>query len=85
MLFRSPHAISNRDSYWDWGPRDYTGEIVIVLQSDGSGDRRHFATVEKAGHVEHPYSRRDEWYDIYLCRELIFDLREAWPKMQVFD
>ena len=80
-----PHAISNRDSYWDWGPRDYTGEIVIVLQSDGSGDREHFATVEKAGHVEHPYSRRDEWYDIYLCRGLKFDLREAWPKMQVFD
>jgi uncharacterized membrane protein len=80
-----PRAISNRDSYWDWGPRDYTGEIVIVLQSDGSGDRQHFATVEKAGHVEHPYSRRDEWYDIYLCRGLIFDLREAWPKMQVFD
>ena len=80
-----PNAISNRDSYWDWGPRDCTGEIVIVLQSDGSGDRRHFATVEKAGHVQHPYSRRDEWFDIFLCRGLNFDIREAWPKMREFD
>ncbi len=80
-----PRAISNRDSYWDWGPRDCGGEVVIVLQTDGSGDRKHFATVEKAGHVEHPYSRRDEWYDIYLCRGLTFDFREAWPGMQKFD
>jgi len=80
-----PPAISNRDSYWDWGPRGYTGEIVIVLNSDGTGDRQHFATVEKAGHVEHPYSRRDEWFDIYLCRGLKFDLQETWPKMRVSD
>ena len=80
-----PRAISNRDSYWDWGPRDFTGEIVIVLKSDGVGDRQHFATVQAAGRVENPYARRDEWYDIYLCRGLTFDLRQAWPKMQEFD
>jgi hypothetical protein len=80
-----PKAISNKDSYWDWGPRGYAGEIVIVLNSDGTGDREHFATVEKAGRVEHPFSRRDEWFDIYLCRGLKFDLREAWGRMRVFD
>ena len=80
-----PSAICNRDSYWDWGPGNWTGEIVIVLRSDGTGDRKHFATVEKVGHVEHPYSRRDEWYDIFLCRGLQFNLRETWPTMQVFD
>jgi hypothetical protein len=80
-----PRAISIHNSYWLWGPRDYTGEIVIVLHSDGTGDRRHFTTVEKAGHVEHPYSRRDEWFDIYLCRGLKFNLHETWPKMKLFD
>jgi hypothetical protein len=80
-----PYSISNQDSYWDWGPRDCTGEVVIVLHSDGVGDRQHFATVEAAGHVEHPYSRRDEWFDIYLCRGLKFELRETWPKMREFD
>jgi hypothetical protein len=80
-----PRAISKSDSYWDWGPRDYTGEIVIVLHSDGVGDREHFATVERAGRVEHPYSRRDEWFDIYLCRGLRFDLRQAWPTMRAVD
>ena len=80
-----PRAISNRDSYWDWGPRGNKGEIVIVLNSDGTGDRKHFASVEAVGRVENPYSRRDEWFDIYLCRGLTFDLREGWKDMRVFD
>ena len=34
-----PKAISNHQNYWYWGPRNYTGAIVIVLGSDGEGDR----------------------------------------------
>lgn len=77
-----PKAICNHQSYWLWGPRDYTGRTVIVLRSDGSGDRKNFATVEKAGRVEHPYSRRDEWFDLFLCRGLKQPLPEFWPKMK---
>ncbi|MBZ5527861.1 MAG: glycosyltransferase family 39 protein [Acidobacteriia bacterium] len=80
-----PRAISNHNNYWYWGPRDYTGEIVIVLGSDGSGDRRHFRSVEAAGRVEHPYSRRDEHFTIWLCRGLNQDLRAAWPAVKKFD
>ncbi len=80
-----PHAICNQDSYWDWGPRDCRGDTVIVLHSDGVGDREHFASVEAAGRVRHPYSRRDEWFDIYVCRGLRFDLRKAWAGMRQFD
>jgi len=29
-----PKAISSHQSYWLWGPRDYTGESVIVLGSE---------------------------------------------------
>ena len=77
-----PKSISNHQSYWFWGPRDYHGETVIVLGSNGRGDRTHFATVEVAGRAEHYYSRRDEWYDIYLCRGINEDLQSAWPGMK---
>lgn len=77
-----PKSISNHQSYWLWGPRDYTGEIVIVLGSDGEGDREHFETVEAVGHVAHPYSRRDEHYDIFLCRGLHQNLKEIWPSIK---
>jgi len=80
-----PKAISGHQSYWYWGPRSYTGEIVIVLGSDGSGDREHFQSVEVAGRAYHPYSRMDERYDIFLCRGLNNDLRELWPKLKKFN
>jgi hypothetical protein len=77
-----PKAISNHQSYWLWGPRDYTGEIVIVLGSDGRGDREHFQTVEVAGRAQHPYSRRDEYFDIFLCRRLTTSLSALWPQIK---
>ena len=75
-----PKSICNHQSYWLWGPRDYDGSTVIVLGSDGSGDREHFQTVEPAGHVEHRYSRRDEHFNIFLCRGITGDLRQFWPR-----
>lgn len=80
-----PKAICNHQSYWLWGPRDYDGSTVIVLGSDGTGDREHFRTVEVAGHTEHPYSRRDEHFDIFLCRGFTGDLRKAWAAMKKYD
>lgn len=80
-----PHAISKHNNYWIWGPGKYTGETMIILRSDGSGDRRHFASVEDVGVVEHPYSRRDEWFHIFLCRGPKFNLQEVWPGMKLFD
>lgn len=79
-----PRAISNHNNYWYWGPRDYTGDIVIVLGSDGRGDREHFRSVEAAARVEHPYSRRDEHFTIWLCRGLNQNLKDLWPKLKKF-
>ena len=77
-----PKAISNHQNYWYWGPRDYTGESVIVLGSDGQGDREHFKSLEVAGRADHPYSRLDERYDIFLCRGLLWNFKDVWPKMK---
>jgi hypothetical protein len=80
-----PKAISRHQNYWYWGPRDYTGDIMIVLRSDGRGDREHFKSVEVAGHVDHEYSRRDEHYDIFLCRGLKRNLKDVWPQMKLWN
>jgi len=80
-----PKSICNHQSYWLWGPRDYDGSIVIVLGSDGTGDREHFRGVEAVGRVEHPDSRRDEHFDIFLCRGFTGDLRQAWSKLKKYN
>lgn len=80
-----PKAISPHNQYWIWGPRNYTGEIVIVLRSSGRGDREHFQTVQDMGAVEEPYARRDEWFHIFLCRGFKLDLSDTWSKMKHYD
>jgi hypothetical protein len=80
-----PKAISPHNQYWIWGPRNYTGEIVIVLRSSGRGDRDHFQRVQDVGAVQEPYARRDEWFHIWLCRGLKLNLKDAWSNLKHYD
>jgi hypothetical protein len=80
-----PRAICGHQSYWYWGPRNYTGEVVIVLGSDGSGDREHFQSVQTAGRAYNAFSRLDERYYIFLCRRLKWNLQEIWPELKHWD
>jgi hypothetical protein len=58
---------------------------MIILRSSGRGEPEEFRSVEDVGRVEHPYARRDEYFDIYLCRGLKANLRDVWPKLKHFD
>ena len=78
-----PRAISNHNSYWLWGPRDYDGSTMIVLGSDGKGDRKFFSSVLDSGQkTDNPWSREDEHFTIWLCRGLHWNLRAVWPKIK---
>ncbi len=79
-----PAAISKNETYWLWGPRGYTGDEVLVLGSDGKGDREHFRSVETVGTVDEPNAREIEHFDVYLCRGLNGDLRVFWPKLKAW-
>jgi Dolichyl-phosphate-mannose-protein mannosyltransferase len=80
-----PPAISGHQSYWFWGPRNYTGESILLL-----GERRRRAEElcenppQVVGHVAHPYSRLDEHFDIYHCR-MKWNLQEIWPQAKHFN
>jgi Dolichyl-phosphate-mannose-protein mannosyltransferase len=80
-----PRAISNHNSYWFWGPRDYDGSTMIVLGSDGSGDRKYFRTVIADGQVDNSWSREDEHFTIWLCRGLKGNLQALWPQLKKWD
>ena len=77
-----PDAISGHQNYFLWGPRDYTGESVIVMQGRQDQLEQVYASVEKRAHVEHPYSMPREHFDIYYCRGLKVPLKEIWPSVK---
>jgi hypothetical protein len=80
-----PKAISNHVNYWMWGPDHVSGAVVLVLGSDGRGDREHFRTVEAAGVVDNPYSRLDEHFTVWLCRDINFSVQEKWPQLKKYN
>jgi hypothetical protein len=81
-----PKSIANHQSYWIWGPRQYTGESLIVL---GDRDERNMqtkcASYSIIGNTRHPLSRRDEWTPIYHCRGFKWNLQEIWPSTKHWD
>jgi hypothetical protein len=78
-----PRSIGNHQSYWIWGPRQYTGESIIVL---GDHDERNMqskcASYSIIGNAKHPLSRPDEWLPIYHCRGLKWNLQNIWPNIK---
>jgi hypothetical protein len=80
-----PRAVCNHANYWLWGPGQERGALLLVLGSDGAGDRKVFRTVEPVGVVDSEHARLDEHFTIWLGRDLNFDLRERWPQMRKWD
>jgi hypothetical protein len=81
-----PKAISGHLTYWYWGPRDYTGECMIVLGDTQAGAERWFSEVKPVAKVGHPYAMAQEHFTVFLCREPKgWTLREAWPHLKSWD
>jgi hypothetical protein len=79
-----PPAISGHQNYFFWGPRDWTGEVILVLDTNDEDERELFASVEDLGQVVNspwamPFERRRH---IYLCRDLKISVRELWPRIK---
>jgi hypothetical protein len=80
-----PKAISGHQTYFLWGPRDYTGESMIVMDGRQADLESKFTAVEKVAYFEHPYSMPYEHFDIFYCRGLKWPLREIWPTVKNWD
>jgi len=77
-----PPAISGHQNYFLWGPRDWTGEVILVLDTDDNDERELFGSVEDLGQIVSspwamPFEQRRH---IYLCRDLKISVRELWPR-----
>ena len=76
-----PQAIAGHQNYWLWGPRQYTGESMILIgEGEPQSLPQKFAQVEKLGHFEYPLALEET--DIYWGQGLKWDLHEIWPKIK---
>jgi len=77
-----PRAISGHQNYFLWGPRGYTGEIVILVGEDESDARDEFDSITVAATLDNPYALWYEKRPILLCRGLKWNLQTGWPRVK---
>ncbi len=78
-----PKAIGGHLTYWYWGPRDYTGESLIVLGDRREVLEREFEDVQAVAEVGHPYAMQQEHFTVFLCRRPKgWTLATLWPRLK---
>jgi hypothetical protein len=80
-----PKAICTHQSYFLWGPRQYTGEIVIRVGPSLEDALDSYASVKIAATRSNPYGMPHEQNPILLCRNRKNNLQADWPKMKSWD
>ena len=85
--YRLPKAISGHQSYWLWGPRNYTGQTVIVLGSTPEREAQFFQEVTVIAELHNPYAPPWENRPVLLCRgpKNFKSVQEVWPKVKHWD
>jgi 4-amino-4-deoxy-L-arabinose transferase-like glycosyltransferase len=79
-----PRAISGHQSYYLWGPREFTGESMIVVSIRIERTRPLYQSIQVVGQRKgHPYGIPEERGPIFLCRTKQ-PLREIWPKYKFY-
>ena len=76
-----PPAISGHQNYFLWGPRNYRGDTMLILDQRADDKRQKFQSVTDLGPIaSSPWAMPNEQrLHIFLCRGLKKPLREVWP------
>lgn len=81
-----PKSIGTHNNYWIWGPRNYTGEVVIILGGDLKDHQGDFESVVLAGvsTCEHcmPYENN---VNIFVCHGLKYKMKDIWEAEKHYD
>lgn len=81
-----PKSIGTHNNYWIWGPRDYNGDVLIILGGDLEDHKDDFESVEEAGISDCQYCMPYENHvKIFVCRGLKLNLDESWAKEKHYD
>ncbi len=78
-----PPALSGHNNYWLWGPRGYTGDVVIDVNGDCGASADLYRSARLAARSNPPWVisyERD--IPIMVCTQPQSDLRTIWPSLK---
>jgi hypothetical protein len=77
-----PEAISGHQNYFFWGPRTYTGSVMIVFGESRRTLETKFDSVVEFTQDTNPYLEPYERGPVFICRGLHENLQVLWPKVK---
>ena len=80
-----PWAISAHQNHFFWGPPDFHGDNLIVLQWSSRRVERYCQSGEILAEHHHPWGMEEENGPIILCRGLKQSLSEIWPRLKLWN
>jgi Dolichyl-phosphate-mannose-protein mannosyltransferase len=79
-----PPAISGHNSYYDWGPREYTGSCVIVFGERADQYKEYFGESNLLATISDPHAAvAEQNVHVYLCRKPTAPLATLWPHFKL--
>jgi hypothetical protein len=79
-----PAALSGHNSYFDWGPRNYSGRCVVLVGERSDQFVKLFGEVHWAATTDNPYGMPiEKAVPIYVCREPRMPLSQMWPRFRM--
>lgn len=80
-----PKSISAHQNYYFWGPRDYTGESIILLEWKLEDAQYWCGSVDVGPRNEPPLGMGWEHYNILVCHNSKVPLAQAWPRLKAWN
>jgi hypothetical protein len=80
-----PKSISAHQNYYYWGPRQYTGESIILLEWKLEDAQYWCRSVQTGPEIAPYYGMGWEHYTILICHDLKVPLSHAWLKLRIWD
>jgi Dolichyl-phosphate-mannose-protein mannosyltransferase len=79
-----PKAIGGHNSYFDWGPRNYSGNCVILFGERANQNKELFGEVQRVATITNPHAMEIEQnVPVYLCRKPVAPLAVLWPRFKM--
>ena len=79
--YRLPPVLSGNNNYWIWGPRGYSGQVVIDV--NGPELLKYYRSVRQVGTFRNPLAMPYESnLPIWVLRDPVEPLAQIWPQLR---
>lgn len=79
-----PKAISGHNSYFYWGPRNYTGGCVVIFGERADEFKNFFEDARRVATISDPHAMLvEQGVSVYVCHKPRAPLSVLWPRFKL--